>query len=334
MTPCPPPTGFPPRRRRYPGGRHARCRWCSPSGSLLERRPRARKRVDGESHPRPAGGSPDYVDCVDATSQIAIIEKDLRRLVQAVLGDGTAEWLNGYVSEESYEALQARRTEEAKRRAPAAVPQSLLAYTHFYELRRILEKNWDTFAPALGPKKDFGVLADRVEDFRNAPAHSRELLPHEIAMLQGIAGTFRTQVTAFLSSQAPDGKHYPVIESARDSFGNELDVERQSHQSAQVPTNLRLQLGDVVEFALRGWDPQGRELTWMLRIWPHAPGSLARRHIATGTEVTLTWEVLPEHVSAATFVEIDVKSSGPYHRHQGYDSRVVFGYVVDPPDPD
>lgn len=271
---------------------------------------------------------------MEATSQIAIIEKDLRRLTQAVLGDASVDWLRGYMPEDSFQALHSRRDEEAKRRAPARVPQSLLAYAHFYELRRIVEKNWERFAPALGAKKEFGVLADLVEDFRNAPAHSRELLPHEGAMLEGIAGTIRTQVTAFLSTLAPDGKHYPVIESARDSFGNELDVQVQNHQSAVVTTGLRLQLGDVVEFAMRGWDPQGRELTWSLVNYPHDPARFgARTDTATGTEVTLRWEALPEHVSASTSAEISVASSGTYNRHNGYDSRVTFTYAVDPPEP-
>lgn len=271
---------------------------------------------------------------MDPTAQIAIIETDLRRVVQAVLG-GTdnSTWIRDVLAPGTVDDLNSRRKEEMERRAPAGVPQSLLAYTHFYELRKIIEKNWEKFAPVLGAKKEFVVLADIVEDYRNAPAHSRELLPHEVAMLQGIAGTIRTQVTVFLSTTSPDRKHYPIIEAARDSFGNEMSESISFDNDAIVSTGLRLNIGDEVSFDLRGWDPQGRELTWTMEMYPHQPGNRSDGICWKGTEVVLHWTACEEHVAAHTMVQISVQSSGSYHRYQGYDARVTFNYAVDPPDP-
>jgi Swt1-like HEPN len=163
---------------------------------------------------------------MEPSAAIAVIETDLRHLVRVVLEKAHgSDWLAKNLDAATIHRLQERLEEERKRRAPAKVSSDLMAYTHLYELRTVIEKNWQEFSPALGEKKEFVVLMDKVEDFRNAPAHSRELLPHERSLLDGIAGTVRTQVAMYVSSQDPDKRHYPVIESIRDSFGNEPTPE-------------------------------------------------------------------------------------------------------------
>jgi hypothetical protein len=168
------------------------------------------------------------------------LEGSLRGLVQDVLGD---QWIES--SGVDREALERRRTEEAARRKGAAVEQNLLAYTHLYELRKAINKNWEKFKPGLGDKKRFDVYMDRLEGFRNAPMHSRELLPFERDLLSGMVGELRNIVTIFRSQQGPDRKYYPVVETIVDSFGNEMeDIE-----ARLTMTDLRLQVGDTVEFA-------------------------------------------------------------------------------------
>lgn len=263
---------------------------------------------------------------MEPSAAIAVIETDLRRLVETVLSkrDGQ-QWIDRALQPDAIERLQGRLNEEEKRRAPATIPGSLVAYTHLFELRKIIEKNWQDFAAALGEKRDFVVLMDRVEDFRNAPAHSRELLPYEVSLLAGIAGTVRTQVTRFLSTTSRDGRHYPVIESIRDSFGT-VPPQLSNTQMSSVNTGLVLQVGDKIEFDCRAWDPQGRELTWQWGQTFAVQGS-----VTTGNEVILPWLVTEAHVGAHLNIEIQVRSSGPFHRHTGYDHRVTFIYEVDPP---
>jgi hypothetical protein len=215
---------------------------------------------------------------VDPSEAIAIIETDLRELAKVVLTSARGgDWLQSTLDPAEIDELQGRLEEERKRRTPAVVPDELIAYTHIYELRKIIEKNWQFFAVALGEKKTFVVFMDKVEDYRNAPSHSRELLPHERSLLEGIAGEIRSRATAYRSSQAPDASYYPVIESIRDGFGNTPD-RLSTEVATTTEVGVRLRPGQVLRFECRGWDPQGRELIWRIgRVFAsYAKGDPAR----------------------------------------------------------
>lgn len=264
---------------------------------------------------------------MEPSAAIAVIETDLRHLVRVVLEKvHGSDWLAKNFDAATVEQLQERLEEERKRRAPAKISSELTAFTHLYELRKVIERNWQEFSPALGEKKEFVVLMDKVEDFRNAPAHSRELFPHERSLLDGIAGTVRTQVTMYVSSQDPDRRHYPIIESIRDSFGNEPTPESLA-SNPLVDTGLRLQVGTVVEFDARGWDPQGRDLTWrwgVLSVDNDSPS-------VTGNEVHFIWSPTELDVGRNCFLTVEMFSSGRYHRGAGVDQTIVFRYSVEPP---
>ena len=261
---------------------------------------------------------------MEPQAAIALIETDLRALVRSVLTD--EQWRSALGGGKT-EDLQKRQSEEAKRRSPAVVPSDLLQYTHFYELRQIIVAKWDQFAAALGKKRDFEVWADQIEDFRNAPAHSRELLPFERSLLEGIAGAVRTRVTMFRSSQDSDMSYYPVIESVTDSFGHRLEqISTDGVTAAQFTTTVRLRPGQEVTFQARGWDPQGRELTWGL--------AAGNRHLESvvGNEVDVTWTVGESDVARYCHIYLSLTSSGKYHRYTSLDHQVVFRYQVDPPE--
>jgi hypothetical protein len=261
---------------------------------------------------------------VEPSAAIAIIETDLRALVRSLYG---GDWA-AKVSPSELEALANRREEEVRRRAPVAVPQDLLAYTHFYELRKVLASDWERVSVVLGKKREFDVWADHVEDFRNAPAHSRELLWHERALLEGIAGLIRVRVTKFRSSEGRDSMFYPVIESVVDSFGNSAEAPRTDGPMPIVKTGVILVPDQEVLFRARGTDPQGRDLTWKLIVHTET------RDSAVGSEVELTWKVTEADVGASCFPEVQVKSSGRFHRRGQDDHAVAFLYRVDPPESD
>lgn len=253
-----------------------------------------------------------------------MIETELRALVRSAFERDT--WRDAFGVAKIQE-FENRRTEEAKRRQPAVVTPDLLQYTHFYELRTVLVANWDRFTLALGKRREFEVWADQIEDFRNAPAHSRELLPFERSLLEGIAGSIRTKVTVFRSSQDSNMSYYPIIESVVDSFGHRLDdIGPNDAMGAQFSTDIKLLPGQEVIFHARGWDPQGRELTWRLL----ADGV----HVLSvvGSEVDLPWIVRKQDVGMNRHMYIVLSSSGDYHRHTHYDHRAIFRYQVDPPE--
>ncbi|WP_280880403.1 hypothetical protein [Streptomyces pseudovenezuelae] len=253
---------------------------------------------------------------MEPTEAINGIEASLRLLIRSVLG---SDWVTRGTLDVA--TLEARREEERKRRDGAAIESDLLAYTHIYELRKIIVKNWEEFKPALLERKRFDIYMDRIEDFRNVPMHSRDLLPFERDLLSGIAGELRNVVTIYRSQRGPDLNHYPVVDSLVDSFGNEFN------ESGAHFTNLRLQVGQVVDFHCRGWDAQDRDLNWKLLT----RNFRGEADSATGDTVNLRWVVDESAVGENTSIEIEMTSSGKYHRHRSWDFSTRFAYHVDPP---
>ncbi|MBV9870949.1 MAG: hypothetical protein JO214_10045 [Frankiaceae bacterium] len=260
---------------------------------------------------------------VDPGDAINALEVTLRQLVRLVIGDN-------WRADVDVARLEERQTEERKRRDGSIVERDLLAFTHVHELRHVIEKHWPDFKPALHDRKRFDVYMDRVEDFRNAPMHSRTLLPFEVALLTGIVGEIRNEVTLYYSGRGPDMKHYPTVESIVDSFGNTAAIKSDAGGDGMTPTGLRLHVGQVVTFVGSGWDPHNRPLTWELLI-TNVAGD-ASLDTKVGSEVALTWRVEPSHVSESARVVIKVMSNGPYHRRGTYDFFHHFDYAVDPPD--
>ncbi|MEE3127442.1 MAG: hypothetical protein VX494_09545, partial [Actinomycetota bacterium] len=174
----------------------------------------------------------------------------------------------------------------------------------------------------------FGVYFDRLDQFRNPPAHSRELLPFERDLLAGMAGEIRNRVTIYRSEMGPSREYYPRIEWVRDSFGNSSASEDARMQD--VFTKVRLAIGQQVTFQCRGWDPQGRDLNW--RLEEQGIGR-PRLDTATGTDVTLSFTAAREHVGDSLSVAIVLVGSGEYHRYGpgSYDGVAAFHYAVSPP---
>jgi hypothetical protein len=257
---------------------------------------------------------------VEPTEAINVVESVLRQAIREVLGSA---WSDG--TGVGLAALERRRAGEAKRRTGAVVDEDLLAYTYLRDLQEIVCQRWPSFEPIFKDQSRFSVYMGRLEDFRNAPMHSRSLLPFERDLLAGIAGEFRNVLTLWRSEQAPDMTWYPSIESITDSLGNSIFPSKQLH--VIVPS--RLQVGDVLNFRCVGWDPQDRELTWTLRAMAGHGPTLDEQ---VGAETTLSWTVQEEHVAESSIVAIQMKSSGRYHRAlTGLDASVSVFYAVDPP---
>lgn len=256
---------------------------------------------------------------MEPSEAVNVVESVLRDAIRGVLGEA---WRD--VPGVNVPTLEERRVEEGKRRNGAVVDEDLLAYTHLWDLQEIVLRRWEQFKPIFKDQSRFKVYMGRLDDFRNAPMHSRALLPFERDLLSGIAGEFRNVLTLWRSEKAPDMSWYPRIESITDSLGNSLNLNQ-----AIVVVPARLQVGEVLTFRCVGWDPQDRELTWTLKAQSLVSPELDRQ---TGGEATLTWRVQDQHVAESSIVVIEMRSSGKYHRHMtGIDANVTALYAVEPP---
>jgi hypothetical protein len=254
-----------------------------------------------------------------AYEAIQTIETDLRTLVRLILGEN---WLA--ISGLDSAVLEGRRQTEGQRRPAAALDQDLLAYTELTQLQNlILDKAWDQFAPALGTRAHIKTYLSKISAYRNPTMHSRPLLPFEEHLVLGISGELRNQIALYRKEREEANMFWPTIEQVTDSFGHTAVGPAGDAGTSGV----RLEVGNVVTFKCRAYDPEQRELTWRL----NARG--IDLDTGVGGEVTLTWTVTTADVGESMLIHVLVKSTGPYHRisQDWGDDYVYFHYPVNPP---
>jgi hypothetical protein len=269
---------------------------------------------------------------VSANESIAAAEVDLRGLIREVLSTRYGEsWLDqAGLSSDSIAHASGRLDAERKRRPGTRVSEETIDYLQFYELKTIIEKHWEMFRPILGPKLgEFRTYFDRLNDLRDADAHNRVLLPFERDLVSGIAGEIRNRITIFRSEMGPKREYYPRIESVVDNFGTAYDFAAEAYPGP-VYSDLELTVGTTVEFDCAGWDPHGRELSWMLRT-TNSSGETSVRDEASGTNARLRFSIDSREVGEGLRANLHVTSDGKYHRHGVYDDWVTFIYHVVPP---
>ena len=261
---------------------------------------------------------------MDAGAAINMAETDLRALIREVLGD---DWLAKSGCDRA--RLEGRRSEEHKRRPGAVVEQDLIAYAEFYELKQAIVRNWDAFSTVWRTKRYFEAIFDRLEDFRNPDAHSRQLLPFEQHLVLGLSGEMRNTITLYRSSTAVTGEHYPIIELVADSVGNRFTPIEAQQTGSGFTVPSRFAVGDVVRFELKAWDPQGREVSWSVTLYARTPQEAFE---LKGAEAGFDWVVTEEDVGDnVALIGITMSSSGRYHRNRKHDSFVSLYLTVDPP---
>jgi hypothetical protein len=263
-------------------------------------------------------------------SLIAVAENDLRYLVESVMTShlGSGWFASSGLTPERVQLANDGRAAEAKMK-PHGETGSLIRFTQLWDLTTIILKNWDRFAQVFGDKKTFSVYMKKLGEFRNSPAHSRELLPFEESLVAGISGEIRNRITIYRSSMAPDKSYYPSIESVRDSFGAEWLASRDGTFGVGFSAPTTLVVGQVVEFECRAWDPQARPIHWSLE-WQTVGRPCFDSAVGNNVRLRMTTE--ETHVGEGLNVAIVMKAESKYHRRQsGWDDSAAFLYDVIPP---
>lgn len=195
----------------------------------------------------------------DPSSRLISAENALRDLIRHVLsGEHGADWIDHLgVTDDRLTRWKGRQIEETKRReGRTSSNHDLLDYSDLPDLTSIIRKNWPLFKDSLGSKKTFDVYMDRLEAFRVAVVHSRDLLPFERQILSGVSGEIRNRVTIVLAGSDPDREYFPRLERARDSFGNE---STEDHDTIQTGLTL---CGLEMWFALKPRDGIPKTPNW------------------------------------------------------------------------
>jgi Swt1-like HEPN len=267
---------------------------------------------------------------VGPAESINAVEVALRDLIEQILGKKFGSgWIKECGTPEKIQQWENRKAQEAKQRDATVAENRLIYYSDFTDLAPIIKRHWELFKPCLDNRKTFDVYMERLEEFRNAPMHSRTLVPFERALVEGMTGEIRNKVTIYRSRIQEVDEHFPRIEFVRDSFGNTTAGEDEIND-----TGLILRPGDKVTFECAGWDPLGQLLKWRLTAVP--PGVLVgggrEQHFeCEGAEAQFEWGVTDANIGSGCWVQIWLISDRTWHRKAGvYDDSGQFKYTVLP----
>jgi Swt1-like HEPN len=280
---------------------------------------------------------------LEPTEALESTENALRLIIRLRLGNS---WTSA-LTQERLDSFERRREEECLRRDGVAMSADLLMYTDFTDITTIIMKEWPTFKPVFDDQARTKAYFSLFEDVRNAIAHSRPLVPFEQELLSGMATQLRNQIGLYRMSENPKSQHYPLIESAVDSFG----TESYTYTRRLVPQGggrTRLEAGDRIEITCRSVDPRGRKLEWLLgRTLVYDDGSFTIVELSepsAGDTVKLACVVREGDVGENFRIVVFLRSTGRFHLRsdqlyaiegmQGkfeYDDIRYFTYAVNPP---
>jgi len=275
---------------------------------------------------------------IEPYAELISAETALRDVIRAAVPN----WIDDFTAEQ-VKKLENKRAEEDKRRDGIAVSQDLLNYTEIHELQNIINKHWNPDVKAiLDDKKRTEVYLGIIFDVRNTISHSRPIFAAERLLLAGAAGQIRNQLARYRTKADGPERHYPSIDSARDSMGKDgwhspKLLRRPYSAAAPLQDVPRLDVGATIIFELEATDPRGRELIWKRYSIPEAqmPTSVDQKARAVdemnGQRIQMTWTVSDDDVGEYRQIVLTVSNSGRYHRERSWDDAVIFHYHINPP---
>jgi hypothetical protein len=116
---------------------------------------------------------------MDISLTLKNFENSLRDLINEILSNAKGDnWFdNCGLSDNRIQSWRDSKEREQKRIKHS--DERLIYYSDFYDLKEIVKKNWEIeFTNIFKSKKEFEILFDLLEQYRNPEAHRRELLPY------------------------------------------------------------------------------------------------------------------------------------------------------------
>jgi len=259
---------------------------------------------------------------------LRLTENVLRGLIQDVLREtyGT-EW-SGHlgVTAERIAGWEERRDAEGKRRSGAVIEERILWYSNFTDLFTMIRKNWDLFKECFGDLKKVEMYLQRLAEIRDPGAHSRALLPFENALIEGLTGELRQQVTLYRAGGGggPEPEHFARIEEVRDSFGNRVAGSGSADPGLR-DCDVILRPGDRLELSGSAWDPDGLAVRWEVEL-----KRVRVLYEGAGGSFTCVWDVREQDIAEGADVYVTIASERPYSRFGSFDDMVTIRYRVLP----
>lgn len=180
-------------------------------------------------------------------------ENALRRLVLQIIGDKDSSPYK--VSEDRILKWKEKRETELKKNNGILFEKRLLYYSDFYDLKTIINKNWELFLPILNDKKRFEVFFSEIESFRNTIAHGRNITFSQEFLLKGILSDLKNSITIYHNKNQMKDDYFIEIIRICDNLGNVWD-------SKSTPRDTTVRVGDEYELIVEANDPKNRRIEY------------------------------------------------------------------------
>lgn len=227
------------------------------------------------------------------------------------------------VSPERLSRWQELKEAAASRQETGVAAEPLISYADIRDLKTILQKHWQYFAPALGDQTTLEVYLAELAKLGDSGLFRRDFLPHHQNLILGISGELRTRMARYRSQQETTEPLYPRIEYAADNLGNSW----RPGESNFISTGMKLRPGDLLELAITATDPLGEPLEYQYAFNTGSPGV----GLLWSGENTFTFQVTDKYVGNLFFATLSIRSKRKYHAHGDHDDYVIFIYQVLPP---
>ena len=185
-------------------------------------------------------------------------ENTLRKIITLTLG--SSDDTNYGVTSDRIEKWKEKREIETKKYIGVLAEKRLIYYSDFYDLKNIINKNWETLKPILNDKKRFEVFFQEVEKYRNTTAHGRELFLYQQDLLNGIIKDLQSSFVIYHNKNMDANDYFVRILKISDSIGTVQDITDANF----VTSNKIIRVGDIIEFIVEAIDPKGGEIEYSI----------------------------------------------------------------------
>ncbi|WP_350292376.1 hypothetical protein [uncultured Croceitalea sp.] len=183
-------------------------------------------------------------------------ENTLRKIIGILIGyDDDVDYR---VTKERIAKWKEKRDIEKKKNKGVLIEPRLLFYSDFYDLKTIVEKNWELFKPILGDKKRFFVFFKEMEQYRNTIAHGRPLIASQQSLMSGIVHDLKNVLTIYNNRIKMKDDYFIEIGEITDNLGNSWGKSI-FKRSNVIPT---LKVGDQYEINIEANDPRDRKILY------------------------------------------------------------------------
>ncbi len=249
------------------------------------------------------------------------VENSLRDFIDQIMSERNGvDWINDCgITKERIKAWEDRREEELKKQKFGTAESRIIYYSQFFELAIIIKKNWDSvFSSVFGDQRSTLLFLDYLNDYRDADAHRRELLPHQKHLIIGMSEEIRNRIVLFRSKKETGADYFPRIESVRDNLGNIATPEK-SH----INTKLVLRSGDKLTFVITASDPLGETLEYGYKI-----DSISKPVWESNNIIEI--ELTDKDIGISTWILIAIRSKREYLASGWFDDCFSLKYTILP----